>query len=226
MTRRVRFLSSAFAAAAICAAVPAFAGPPLLCFPFDVGSAKTLPMGARGWESVDPSYDASHLVADTLAILTPQTPVIVRMETLRRATVYAAKNPAIATALLDTLQARAAHADPNVGYAVFDFGYLAETYKQAGWMPGDSNPAAEAKRALARANDIDGYMLVQKAQTLTSDKAMAFALVAMRIDKTKGPGEAERLRAHIADARNAAKTDASVRANLANHWAETISQFE
>jgi len=219
MIRRLRFLSAVLAAAIVFAAVPAFAGPPLLCFPFDIGSARTLPMGARGWESVDPSYDPSHLVADTLALLTPQTPVIVRMETLRRATVYAAKNPTIAGALLDTLEARAAHADPNVGYAVFDFGYLAETYKQAAWMPGSKGP----NDSMARAKTIDGYMLVQKAQTLTGDKSMAFALVAMSVDKTHG---VDQLRAHIADARDAAKTDASVRANLASHWSEALAQFD
>jgi len=216
MTRRVRALSSALAAAAILAATPAFAGPPLLCFPFDIGTARTLPMGANGWESVDPSYDPSHLVGDTLAILTPQTPVIVRMETLRRATVYAAKNPKIASALLETLEARAAHADPQVGFAVFDFGYLVETYKQAAWIGKDSP-------AIAGAKTIDGYMLVQKAQTLTGDKSMAFALVGMTIDKTHG---VDQLRAHIAQARVAAKTDASVRANMANHWAETLAQYE
>ena len=66
-------------------------------------------------------------------------------------------------------------------------------------------------------------MLVQKAQTLTGDKSMAFALVAMTIDKTHG---VDQLRAHIAQARVAAKTDASVRANMANHWAETLAQYE
>ena len=219
MTRSFRFLSSAVAVAVIFAATPAFAGPPLLCFPFDIGSAKTLPMGTRGWESVDPSYDASHLVADTLALLTPQTPTIVRMETLRRATVYATKNPKVAAALLDTLEARAGRVDPNAGYAVFDFGYLVETYKQTAWMPPASNGLSDS---MARAKSIDGYMLVQKAQTLTSDKSMAFALVAMSVDKTHG---IDQLRAHIADARDAAKTDASVRANLANHWPETLGQF-
>ena len=138
------------------------------------------------------------------------------METIRRATVYAAKNPKIASALLETLEARAAHADPQVGFAVFDFGYLVETYKQAAWIGKDSP-------AIARAKTIDGYMLVQKAQTLTGDKSMAFALVAMTIDKTHG---VDQLRAHIAQARVAAKTDASVRANMANHWTETLSQFD
>ena len=220
MIRRVRFLSAAVVVAALFAATPAFAGPPLLCFPFEIGSAKTLPMGTRGWESVDPSYDASHLVADTVALLTPQTPTIVRMETLRRATVYATKNPKVAGALLDALEARAGRVDPDAGYAVFDFGYLVETYKQTAWMPPASNGLSDS---MARAKSIDGYMLVQKAQTLTGDKSMAFALVAMSVDKTRG---VDRLKAHIADAREAAKTDASVRVNLANHWPETISQFE
>ena len=75
----------------------------------------------------------------------------------------------------------------------------------------------------ARAKTIDGYMLVQKAQTLTGDKSMAFALVAMSVDKTHG---VDQLRAHIADARDAAKTDASVRANLASHWSEALAQFD
>jgi len=220
MTRRLLCLS-AFAAA-ILMATPAFAGPPLLCFPFEIGSAKSLPMGNANWQALDPSYDSSHLVADTLALLTPQTPVIVRMETLRRATVYASRKPQLAGALLDALEARAARPEANVGYAVFDFGYLAETYKQASWMPGDSAPAAAMRNAIARARTIDGYMLVQKGQTLTGDKSMAFALVAMSVDRTRG---LEPLRIHLADAREAAKTDASVRANLATHWTETTTQF-
>ncbi|MBZ5560752.1 MAG: hypothetical protein LAO77_26150 [Acidobacteriia bacterium] len=38
------------------------------------------------WHATDPKYDVSPLVADTLA---PSAPTMVRMETLRRATVYA-----------------------------------------------------------------------------------------------------------------------------------------
>src|SRR5439155_1100620 len=84
---------------------------------------------------------------------------------------------------------------------------LVETYKQTAWMPPASNGLSDA---MARAKTIDGYMLVQKAQTLTGDKSMAFALVAMSVDKTHG---VDQLRAHIAAARDAAKTDASVSAS-------------
>jgi len=212
MTRRVHSLVLA-AAALLVLARPALAGPPLLCFPFDIGAAKSLPMGPQGWESVDPKYNISHLVDDTLALLTPQTPIIERMETLRRATVYAAKNPKQAGALLDTLQKRAAVSDANAGLAVFDFGYLAETYKQAAFIKGSTTGIAR---------ETDGYGLVQKALSLTGAKAMTFALVAMNMDKTHG---LQQLREHVAAARDVAKTDASVRSNLASHWPETIAQY-
>lgn len=93
-------LYSVAAVAALLIARPALAGPPLVCFPFDIGAARSLPMGTHGWESIDPTYDVSRLVDDTLALLAPETPVLVRMETLRRATIYASKHPAVATALL------------------------------------------------------------------------------------------------------------------------------
>src|SRR5213593_3464326 len=99
MTRRISSMALA-AAALLVLARPALAGPPLLCFPFEIGAARSLPMGTSGWRATDPRYDVSHLVADTVALLGPETPVIVHMETLRRATIYAATNPAVAEQLL------------------------------------------------------------------------------------------------------------------------------
>jgi hypothetical protein len=212
MTRRVHSLVLA-AVALLVLARPALAGPPLICFPFDIGQAKSLPMGTRDWDSVDPKYNPAHLVDDTLALLTPQTPVIVRMETLRRAAIYATKSAKLAATLLDTMRTRAARKDADAGLAVFDFGYLAETYKQAAYIQGSQTTMA---------GDIDGYGLVQKALALTDAKAMTFALVAMNMDKKHGVQE---LREHIAAAREAAKTDASVRQNLATHWTEAIAQY-
>jgi hypothetical protein len=136
------------------------------------------------------------------------------METLRRATVYASKNPKQARALLDAMEVRAARPEQNVGLAVFDFGYLVETYKQAGWMKGSATKIADG---------IDGYALVEKAYAQSGAQAMTFALVAMGIDKSHG---VDRLRQHVAGAREAAKTDASVRVNLASHWSEAIAQYE
>lgn len=167
MTGRVRpMLFAAVVAAALMTPRPAVAGPPLLCFPFDIGAARSLPIGHGNWHATDPSYNVSHLVDDTLALLGPDTPVLVRMETLRRATLYAANQPAIATALLVSLRDRAKVPVADVGLAVFDFGYLVETYRQAEPM---------FKHPIADIAGIDGYQFVLKARALQSDASMDYA---------------------------------------------------
>jgi hypothetical protein len=166
MTRIHPVLFAALTLAAVLIARPALAGPPLLCFPFDIGMARTLPMGTSGWKATDPTYNVAHLVDDTLALLTPQTPVLVRMETLRRATIYASTNPTTATALLNALQARAAVPDAHAALAVFDFGYLVETYREA-------KPIFTS--LVAAIDGIDGYQLVLKAQAMQRDDTMARA---------------------------------------------------
>src|SRR5262245_683608 len=69
---------------------PAPAGPVLVCKNYEIGAAKSLPWGGSDWRSVKPDYDINRLVEDTTALLTPDMPVIARMETLRRAVIYAA----------------------------------------------------------------------------------------------------------------------------------------
>src|SRR5579872_5385312 len=90
MLRRFDMFRTVLLAGAL-TCVTAFAGPPLICHPHDIGSAKSLPWkndGANKWDNPDPNYSVGHLSADTLQLLTPGTPVIVRMETLRRAAIY------------------------------------------------------------------------------------------------------------------------------------------
>src|SRR5688500_4770321 len=65
------------------------AGTPLICHPYIIGAASSLPGSDGDWKGVNPSYDRTHLVRDTLALLNADTPIIVRMETLRRAAIYA-----------------------------------------------------------------------------------------------------------------------------------------
>jgi hypothetical protein len=108
----------------------ALAGPPLICHPFDISGSNSLPWGS-GWDRADPSYDRTHVAADTLTLLTPQTPVLVRMETLRRAALYSTENPAQGYELLARLLARSTGGDK---LALFDAGYLVETFKQAHMM--------------------------------------------------------------------------------------------
>lgn len=194
------------AAAALLVAQPALAGPPLLCFPFEIGTAASLPVGTGGWESIDRSYDAAHLVDDTLALLTPKTPVIVRMETLRRATLYAARNQKQAGVLLDRLQQRATIADVNAPLALFDFGYLVETYKQATHLFGQPMQAVR---------NVDGYNLVTKSAVMTNDPGIDFALAVMTRDKTRG---ADVYQAHLAKVLKAAKSNPAIEMNLARQF--------
>jgi hypothetical protein len=185
---------------------PAFAGPPLICFPFDIGSAHTIPMGTAGWRSVDPSYDASRLVDDTLALLVPDTPVVVRMETLRRATIYASTNPKIANALLIALQERASRPHAKVGLDVFDFGYLAETYRQAKPIFSTPVPAIDG---------IDGYQLVLKAHALQGDPAMQFAAAVMTEGSSATRAES---RGHLEQAKAHADADLTLARNISKHF--------
>jgi len=192
--------------AAVLVSRPALAGPPLLCFPFDIGNARTLPMGTGGWRSIDPAYDSSRLIDDTLALLAPETPVVVRMETLRRATVYASTNPKIASSLLGELRVRASQPHARVGLNVFDFGYLVETYRQA--KPIFSQPVPAIDR-------IDGYQLVLKAHALQADPAMQFAAAVITAGNSATRAES---RAHLEQAKAHAAGDETLSMNISKHF--------
>ena len=79
-------------------------------FAFDIGSAQSLPWEGRdSWWHGRADYQLTRLVADTTGLLTASTPVLVRMETLRRATIYAQRfakegRPELGPALLARLQ--------------------------------------------------------------------------------------------------------------------------
>ena len=190
-------------------ASPAFAGPPLLCFPFDTGGAKTLPMGTGGWKVVDAKYDVSHLADDTLALLTPAAPVVARMETIRRATVYASTHPQQANDLLARLQARAAIDNATASSAVFDLGYLVETYKQATFMFSKPVKGLDA---------IDGYQLVLKAAAVKNDPAMEFAAAVIAQGTLALRGE---FKDHLQRAIAGAKGDPALNASVTHHFRET-----
>ena len=196
--------------AALIVARPALAGPPLLCFPFEIGSARSLPVGSGSWHAIDPAYDTSRVAEDTLALLTPETPIVARMETLRRATLYAAKNPAQASLLLDRLQQRAAIPGAAVSLALFDFGYLVETYKQATYLFGSPMKAAQ---------NIDGYNLVAKASALRGDPAIEFALAVMTRGNTR---TADVYRVHLARAVKAAATNPAIEVNLTKQFGDDL----
>lgn len=206
------------AAALLVIVTPAVAGPPLICHAVDIGTASSLPWTSSGWNlSGQETYDVSHLVPDTLALLAPSTPVLVRMETLRRATLYAQKRTAVATELLMRLEARTRE-NPKDALAAFDFGYLAEIYKQANWLQQHTDwLKASGGGETARANvamKIDGYEWVRKAIALRgSDPQMEFAAALMTTDTARS--EHDR---HLQNAMAGAKADAMLARNLASRF--------
>jgi hypothetical protein len=199
-------------------AASAQAGPPLICHMISIGDAKSLPWtDSNSNLALDPNYDVKNLASDTLAILAPATPVLVRMETLRRATLYARQDPRVAKELLTRLYTRANDSD-RAGHpdalAWFDAGYLVESYKQ--WigrslphmtdgMRMDPNPAA----------NLDGYAWVTRSIGLRgSDPEMEFAAVLMTLD---GPRKNE-LRGHALLAQAGASSDPLLAENLGSHF--------
>ena len=217
--RKIRACRTFFAVAtaALLFAKAAEAGPPLVCHAFEIGQEKSLPLASHTWNlSGSENYDTKNLVKDTLEILAPTTPVLVRMETLRRATLYARKDPLAAKELLAKLYSRASSAE-SAGHpdalAWFDAGYLVETYKQ--WIGRDLPHLTDGMRIDANpASGVDGYAMVKKAIALRGDDAqMEFAAALITL---AGPGaeHADYTQKAIAGARN----DALLAQNLSMHF--------
>jgi hypothetical protein len=212
----IRFTVLAIAALIVFAG-PAQAGPPLICHTIDIGSANSLPWISHDWNlSGSESYNTANLAADTIAILDGSTTVLVHMETLRRATLYARKDPRAAKELLTKLVIRADNAE-SAGHADalarFDAGYLVEAYGE--WLGNDRNPAA----------GVDGYAWVRQALSARgNDPQMEFAAALITL---RGP--AAEHRAHVQKALAGASTDALLAQNLRSHFigpnSETMAEM-
>ncbi|HOC18348.1 MAG TPA: hypothetical protein PKK95_08780 [Vicinamibacterales bacterium] len=195
---------------ALASAATALAGPPLLCHPFDIGSARSLPWDGRSsWFDVDASYALNSLVADTEALLAPSTPVIVRMETLRRAAIYAGRDAAVARQLLDRLAARAvgsAAKEPDP-LALFDAGYLVEALRQLTMVPQFKAHRAALEPLVAGK---DGYVMVKKSLALRpNDASLEFGAALVVADKDQ-----RAYRSHADRARAGANGDALLAKNI------------
>jgi hypothetical protein len=201
MTRKLLRSFSLVAALLLAATLQqtALAGPPLICHPIEIGNAKSLPWAGSQWRDVKRDYDLNRLVPDTLALLSPDTSVLARMETLRRATVYAVwakadhevgiqlKDTKVADELMAKLMERvreSVRASKPSSMAMFDAGYLAACYKQAGYAGG-------------AANGLDGYHMSRKGSGLaTGNPEIEFALAKMS-QHPQQPGYQDHLRRAI-----------------------------
>jgi hypothetical protein len=190
MNRCFRFTATAILATMTLAiATPALAGPPLLCHPFEIGGARSLPWdGSQSWYHGRADYKLENLVADTEALLTPSTPVIVRMETLRRASIYASKDSAVASQLLRRMMARAQAAEQGTqtgALAWLDAAYVAEAFREV-TMLSESVFRDRISGVRAALGDADGYALIQKSVSARpDDPAIQFAAALIAADKNR-----------------------------------------
>ncbi len=197
-------------------AFAAIAGPPLLCNPFDTAGAPSLAWGGPRWNQARADYDLRTLSANTEALLTAKTPVIARMETLRRAAIYASRDAAVATQLLSRLDARITRATTTSvqSLALFDSGYFTETLEEVvrlqGYdMPGVGKADTDGLRALLAKRDGDAQ--VDAAITLRpNDPAMRFAAALIASADQRKTAYAT----HAAFARAAAAKDPLLARNL------------
>jgi len=206
-------LITSFALAALAVAMPALAGPPFICHPFEIGSANSLPWGAlNNYLGMRDDYDFQHVVADTEMLLTPSMPTLVRMETLRRASIYASRDRAIAERLIASVMRRVHAADQSGqpdAQALFDAGYVVEALNELEQVGRYDKQFAGLDRLLAGlTKPFDARPLIEKSAALRPGDAsieLALALIS-RVPETE---------THLQKARLAARQDALLANNLA-----------
>ena len=200
--------------ASLAAASPAQAGPPLLCHPYDIGDAKSLPWdNAKGLSVGRGDYAIGQLVRDTEALLGPSTPVIVRMETLRRATIYASRDRAVAVQLLERVTSRA-RASEQAGkpdaLLLLDAAYVTEAYRQIGMLGYNADFRDRAPVLKAIIGTSDGTVLMAKSLAARpGDASLEFAAALIAADKNRSAFES-----HAKKARAGAASDPLLARNL------------
>lgn len=209
------FLKIAVVIGVAAIATPALAGPPLLCHPYDIGSAGSLPWNdAAGWTGTLADYKLDNLVADTEALLTPSTPVVVRMETLRRAAIYASTDATVAKQLMSRLNARvdaaeaAGHPD---ALALLDAAYVTGAFHQMSMLSGEFT--SRAPGLLAAIGNAEAYGLITRSVAARpSDAGIQFAAALIATDTNNRGHYLD----HASKARAGAPGDALLTKNL-NH---------
>jgi hypothetical protein len=196
-------------AAGVCLAatsITSYAGPPLICFPYTIGDAKSLPWGKDAFTQ-DKSYDRSHLVSDTIRLLENEPSTIVRMETIRRAVLYIGDSQPLARDLLSRISWNVmdyeAKGKPNA-QGWFDAGFLAATLNQAGTGLGVH---------VGDDNHVDGIVWIKRAiQIDPDDPAKEFGAALVLHGQ---PDCNDHLRKAVAKAKPGSDLAKSIESNLA-----------
>jgi len=187
---------------------------PLLFAVFDIEPAESLPWAATGhYIGIRDDYDARRVVADTERLLASEMPTIVRMETLRRAAVYASRDRRIAEQLVAFVAGRIASAPRPGSYpdamALFDAGYVTEVLKELEeFVSGSKVVWGRDPAIVGITRPFDSRAMIERSAALRpNDGAIQLALALVLPS-----GEAD---AHLRKAREAASNDALLANNLA-----------
>ena len=211
----LRLQKLAIALGLVTLASPVFAGPPLLCHPYDIGSARSLPWNdAAGWTGQRADYKLESLISDTDALLIPATPVVVRMETLRRAALYASMDATVAKQLLSHLNEKVETAEaagrPDA-LALLDAAYVTEAFRMMSNLGGEFTSRAPGLRAAI--GNSDGYALIARSiAAKPNDAGLQFAAALIAADK----GDRSRYLDHASKARAGAPGDTLLTKNLSH----------
>ena len=197
------------------------AGPPLLCHPYEIGQASSLPWQGHDWWPGRRDYNVANLVSETMAILTPSTPVVVRMETMRRAAIYATRERGVAEQLLTEVLGRArtleAQGRPDAN-AWLDAAYLTEALREVGDLArmSDNSPFVGAVRAVdGLTAGLDGYAFILKSLGLRPGyPSIEFAAALIAARETGRDGSSRKYVEHAAKARAGATRDPLLALNL------------
>ncbi len=157
------------------AAEHATLGPPLVCVEIEIGDAKSLPWGKGAFDGAGKSANPKRIADQTLALLSTTDSTLVRMETLRRATVYMHRDEPACAGLLARLawialdrEAQPDATDAERARAWFDAGYFAACLWHMNISPDKARPGFAA--------DVQGYAWLVRAIDLSGgDPAMEFA---------------------------------------------------
>jgi hypothetical protein len=220
----VRLAASLIVASLLTSARPASAGyVTWLIHPFDIGKAESLPWDAHS-SSGRADYDLARLIPDSDALLTPSTPIVVRLETLRRAVIYASRDRQVAGRLLRRFTARALaseHAASRDGLPFLDAAFVTDALWQVGQH--SNPPFTELSRQVkGLAGTADGYELVKKGLALRPDDP-AYEFGAALIAGVRRLGGVE-FTAHTRKAIVAATHDEMLARNLDRIYADQLAR--
>lgn len=225
-------LTTSLGLGALGAGFGALAGPPITCHPVAIGQAKSLPWDSGAF-STKKGYDArGRLVGDVASILKTETEVLVRMETLRRASVYLreeseASRRAMGWEILGRIMAQALEqeaAGKPSALSWFDAGFLVAAYEQAGVDLGFRAGVGDGITGYAfmtRALEIAGQ--TKDAQVGEIEYAAAILTIPAMRDRSRRGEQKQRdesvYETHVGRAAQAAKPGSLLETNLAAHLA-------